>query len=76
MATYRCALLDAAQQVRTEEQFESEHEVDALIRAMNMLGDQTRCHFAEVWCGSRIIARLPKDMVAVGQTRPAPRACA
>lgn len=41
------------------EHIECEHDVEALIRAINMLGDQTRYQFAEIWCGARIVARLP-----------------
>jgi hypothetical protein len=63
MAAYRCSLLDGAQQVRAVERFECEHDVEALIRAINALGDQTRFQFAEIWCGARIVARLPKQAV-------------
>ena len=59
MAAYRCTLLDGAQQVRAVQRIECEHDVEALIRAINMLGDQTRYQFAEIWCGARIVARLP-----------------
>ena len=59
MAAYRCNLLDGAQQVGAVEHIECEHDVEALIRAINVLGDQTRYQFAEVWCGARIVARLP-----------------
>ena len=59
MAAYRCTLLDSAQQVRAVERIECELDVEALIRAINMLSDQTRYQFAEIWCGARIVARLP-----------------
>ena len=63
MAAYRCTLLDGARQAQTVERIECEHDAEALIRAINMLGDQTRCQFAEIWCGARIVARLPKPVV-------------
>ena len=62
MAAYRCNLLDGAQQVRAVERIECEHDVEALLRAINVLGDQTRYQFAEIWCGARIVARLPKPV--------------
>ena len=37
MAAYRCTLLDGAQQVRAVEHIECEHDVEALIRATNVL---------------------------------------
>ena len=51
MAAYRCTSLDGALQVRGVECFECEHDVEALIRTINVLGDLTRYQFAEVWCG-------------------------
>ena len=65
MATYRCILLDSAQRLGAEEQFECEHDVDALIRAISMIEDQTRCQFSEIWCGARLIARLPKQAATI-----------
>ena len=62
MTAYRCNLLDGARQVRAVEHIECEHDVEALIRAINVLGDQTHYRFAEIWCGPRIVARLPKPV--------------
>ena len=64
MTAYQCTLLDGAQQVRSVELMECEDDVEALIRAINALGDQTRYQFAEIWCSARIVARLPKTDAA------------
>jgi hypothetical protein len=60
MPAYRCTLLDGAKQVQAVEHIECEHDAEALIRTINILEDQTRYQFAEIWCGPRIVARLPK----------------
>ena len=59
MSQYRCTVLDDAGQVCAIEQFDCDHDADALISATEILGAQTRCSFAEVWCGGRIVARIP-----------------
>jgi len=59
MSQYRCTVLDDAGQVCAIEQFDCDHDADALISATEILGAQTRCSFAEVWCGGRIVARTP-----------------
>jgi hypothetical protein len=59
MVAYQCSLLDSAQRVGAIERIECEHDAEALIRAIHMLGDQTRYQSVEIWCGARIVARLP-----------------
>ena len=57
---YRCSLLDAARNVRSVEHLDCHGDTEAIIQAINILADQTRYPCAEVWCGARIVARLPK----------------
>ena len=53
-------MLDLAKEVRSVEHLDCEHDAEAMIRAISILAEQTRYHYAEVWCGARIVALLPK----------------
>jgi hypothetical protein len=59
-SAYRCSLLDSAENVHSVEHLDSRDDTEAIIQAIALLGEQTRYMFAEVWCGARIVARLPK----------------
>lgn len=59
-AAYRCSLLDAGENVQSVHHLDARDDTEAMIQAMALLGGQTRYPFAEVWCGARIVARVPK----------------
>jgi hypothetical protein len=70
---YRCSLIDAAKNVRSVEHLDSRDDAEVVIRAIAVLGEQTRYPLAEVWCGARIVACLPKPdaCLAPPQAQPA-----
>jgi hypothetical protein len=59
-AAYRCSLLDAGENVQSVHHLDARDDTDAMIQAIALLGGQARYPFAEVWCGARIVARVPK----------------
>jgi hypothetical protein len=59
-AAYRCSLLDERENVQSVQHLDARDDTEAVIQAIALLGGQTRYPFAEVWCGARIIARVPK----------------
>ena len=57
---YRCYLLDAADRIKVREHFEAASDDAAVARARALLHD-TSDAAAEVWAGSRLIARLTAE---------------